>query len=116
LYRVHKWRGEYSGEEHQRIENVQDASEAQLVSSEVLYAPGYHTIMLDIDYNCAVVSSSTEGHHHLYIDKLLEWSAYREILEVLAKHGVIEEEYKNMSLRDGATYLRVPWNKKVKVA
>lgn len=112
LRKVKRWRDDYNGKDRQELQPIHDFADADLVSSEVMYAPGYHTLMLDIDYHCAVIPSSTEGHHHLYLDKLLEWSAVQEILEVLAKHGVIEHEYADMSIRDKATFLRVPWRKK----
>lgn len=74
--------------------------------------PKQHKVLLDIDLPVAVVESSTEGHHHLIIDKLVEWDHYVELLELLAKMGVIEEGYARAAIRRGATWVRAPWERK----
>lgn len=49
-----------------------------------------HRPVLDIDLPVKVVPSTTEGHFHLYIDKEMPWSDYVELLEVMAKVGILE--------------------------
>lgn len=71
-----------------------------------------HKVLLDIDLPVAVVESSTEGHHHLLIDKLVEWDDYVKLLELLAKMGIIEEGYAQAAIRRGATWVRAPWERK----
>lgn len=73
---------------------------------------GMHKPVLDIDIPHQYYESSTEGHGHLYFDIDLTWDAYREILEVLAKHGIIGPGYLKASIARGYTAVRLPWVKK----
>lgn len=100
----HRW----SHEEKRRCA----PEDATIVSSEVADRPGFHTIMLDIDMTARLVESSTPGHFHLYIDRLLTWWQYRRLLRLLWKIGVIEKGFYKASLRRKATNLRPPWVEK----
>lgn len=71
-----------------------------------------HAIILDLDLPAYLVPSSTPGHSHLYIDKVLNEDAYYELLDALAKAGVLEPGYVTASKRKGGTHLRLPWVKK----
>lgn len=78
-----------------------------LVSS--LCGDGKHRPALDIDIACEVLPSSTAGHFHLYFPTLaLEWDAYVELLDALAKAGILEERYVAHSKERGQTLLRPP--------
>lgn len=81
---------------------------------DYLQIPGdsLHRIVLDIDHDAALIESSTEGHHHLVIDKIIPWNDYVAILDALAQAGVIEIGYYEAAIRRGATWLRAPWTKK----
>jgi len=68
-----------------------------------------HRPILDIDFEAVLVESSTEGHYHLYLDKLMPWSDYRLLLDVLAKVGIIEQGYADASLDRGYSNVRLPW-------
>jgi hypothetical protein len=76
------------------------------------HMPGLHKVVLDIDHEAALVPSSTPGHYHLLIEKYLTWDAYKEVLEVLGKHGVIEKGYAQASIARGASWIRTPWETK----
>ena len=91
------------------------AEYAETVSSKVIAneeVTGLHTIMLDIDMPVTLVESSTPGHYHLYIDHLITWSMYKQLLRAMQSCGLIETDYYKMSVSHGATYLRPPWVRK----
>jgi hypothetical protein len=71
-----------------------------------------HRPVLDIDFPCAVVPSTTPGHFHLYLDKELTWPQYRKVLEVLGEVGILEPGYVNVSVERKHTAVRVPWIRK----
>lgn len=91
---------------------VEDASleDANLITSEA--APGKHYVMLDLDMDAQLIPSSTPGHHHLYIDKLLPWDKYKALLTALADAGIIGPGYAEASIEKGFTALRFPTVKK----
>lgn len=88
---------------------------ANCVSSRIAATPfggPQHAIILDLDLPAYLVPSSTPGHSHLYIDKVLPEADYYELLDALAHAGVIEPGYVTASKRKGGTHLRLPWVKK----
>lgn len=72
----------------------------------------FHRPVLDIDFPMAIVPSTTPGHGHLYLDKVLTWSQYVKLLEVLAEVGVLEDGYVQASIAREFTSVRLPWVKK----
>lgn len=76
----------------------------------------YHAILLDLDVPAWLVPSSSPGHSHLYIDVRAKEEHYFALLEALEKCGVVESGYVTVSKKRGATFLRLPWIKKHKVA
>ena len=76
----------------------------------------FHFPVLDLDVPAHLVPSSTSGHSHLYIDKLLSWDQYKELLTALAKAGIIEDGYAGASIARGHTAVRLPWKRKKAVA
>jgi O-acetyl-ADP-ribose deacetylase (regulator of RNase III) len=96
---------------------VDDPQIADLITSRII--PGRsitgrakHTIMLDLDVPAAMVPSSTEGHHHLYIDVPTRWDDYEKLLNLLAGIGIIEKGYARTAIQRGYTALRLPWVRK----
>jgi hypothetical protein len=88
---------------------------AEMVSSKVIEEgkyTGMHTVMLDLDFPVTLMESSTPGHHHLYIDHLMNWREYRGLLRALDKVDLIEHGYYCAAVRQHATMLRPPWVKK----
>lgn len=68
-----------------------------------------HYLILDIDHPVEVYESSTGGgHHHLIIGKPLEFHQMVEILEVLAKHGVVQNTWVESTKDKGYATLRRP--------
>lgn len=97
-------------------------AQANVITSEVAAdwntqrSTGKHTVAVDIDMPCHVEPSTTPGHYHLYIDKVLDWPDYLMFLRVLALVGIVEEGYVSASERRGATMLRLPWVRKAVAA
>lgn len=104
------------GGRHQLYDTLEDAAEdlsgANVVVSMTVEDVDIHKIVLDIDHPVKVLPSTTEGHHHLFIDKAMTWSQYVDVLRALAVAGVIEPGYKNASVDRGFTAVRLPWVKK----
>lgn len=71
-----------------------------------------HKVLLDLDIPAKLIPSGTEGHSHLYIDKVMPWEHYKKLLKVLAEVGIIESGYAGSSISRGFTTLRLPWHKK----
>lgn len=95
-------------------EPTDDLTQAEVVTSsiETERFGDFHRPFLDIDFPVAVLPSSTEGHHHLYIDKQMTWGQYSKLLKVLAEVGIIEDNYAKASIARGHTAIRLPWIKK----
>ena len=68
-----------------------------------------HRPVLDIDFPAALVPSTTPGHFHLYLDRLMSWRMYEQLLEALADAGIIERGYATASTERGYSSVRLPW-------
>jgi hypothetical protein len=85
-------------------------TEANIITS--LDTTGYgsaHRPVLDLDFDAALLPSSTEGHHHLFIDKLMSTDDYYKLLDVMAEVGLLEQGYVDASKQRSATAVRLPW-------
>lgn len=71
-----------------------------------------HRPIIDLDMSAALIPSTTPGHFHLYIDKLLTWEKYAELLLALSSAGIVEEGYVSACLDRGYSSVRLPWVKK----
>lgn len=69
----------------------------------------FHRPILDLDFDAHLVPSSSADHHHLYLDKVLTWSQYVRLLDVLAEVGIIEPGYRDASVAREFTSVRLPW-------
>lgn len=86
--------------------------DANLISSENAY--GSHYLMLDLDHDHWYSKSSTEGHGHLVIRHGLQIDALKEVVDVLVKHGVLQEGIKHQLDDRGCLTLRMPGMSKSK--
>ena len=59
-----------------------------------------------------VVPSTTPGHGHLYVDKLMDWPTYQKLLNKLVELEVLEPGYVGASEDRGWTCVRLPWVRK----
>jgi len=80
--------------------------DANLVSSE--NAQGSHYLMLDLDTTHWYSKSSTEGHAHLVIQHELEIDELKEVINLLVKHGLLQEGIKHQLDDRGCLTLRLP--------
>lgn len=78
--------------------------------------PGTHKPLFDIDMPVKIFPSTTEGHFHLFIDKELSWDDYCELMDVMAKVGILEQGYVNASKQRKYSAVRLPWIKKEELA
>lgn len=83
--------------------------EANVVTSEAEYLPGWHYPVLDIDFPCELVPSTTPGHFHLYLDRAIQWPDYEALLDALADAQIIERGYAEAAMRRQRTDVRLPW-------
>ena len=95
--------------QHEKLQEIADhrRSEANLVSSNC--GNNMHAPVLDLDHRAKLVASSTSGNHHLYIDELVTWRAYRALLRGFYRSGLIDASVFWRSLDREATYVRPPW-------
>jgi hypothetical protein len=95
-------------------------SEANLIGSPTNYidkqGQPLHMPVLDLDFPCELIPSSTPGHFHLYMNKTVGWESYRTMLEAMAEAGVLEEGYVKAAIHHGGTYVRKPGVLKPKTA
>lgn len=84
--------------------------QANLVSS--LTWDGKQKPILDLDFDHLVVQSTSDGHHHLYINVPMSQLKWRVLIVVLWWTGVIEMGNAVWSLRRGANFVRTPGARK----
>lgn len=72
----------------------------------------FHRPILDLDIPAHLIPSTTPGHGHLYLDKVLTWSQYVTLLDCLAAVGIIEPGYRDASIAREFTAVRLPWIRK----
>jgi len=91
-----------------------DDEKADGITSWMPEVPGsvpdveFHRPVLDLDFDAALVPSSTEGHWHLYLDALMPWDDYAKLLTVMAEVGILEQGYVDASLARGYSSARLP--------
>lgn len=71
-----------------------------------------HLPVIDLDYPCELVPSSTPGHFHLYLNKSITWNKYKNLLIAMADAGIIERGFCNFSIQRKSSYVRKPGVKK----
>ena len=109
LLRVDKM-DDYDDETRTPVEHPDDANVVSSYFGNESFEQ--HRPVLDIDFPCAVIPSTTPGHFHLYLDKLLSWEDYEKVLRVLGEVGILEPGYANVSIERRHTAVRVPWIRK----
>jgi hypothetical protein len=61
---------------------------------------------------CPVRLLKSTHNHHLYLEHLVPWPKYKELLKLLVKTGIIEKGYYRASVARTGTHLRLPWIQK----
>lgn len=83
-----------------------EKDDANLISSKT--TRGKHMPIIDLDYNFAVVDSSTQGHQHLYLNVEISRLKFTVLMLALWFAGVVETGYAVWSLRRGGNFVRMP--------
>lgn len=83
-----------------------DPRPINLVSSRTW--DGRQMPILDLDFDHLVVESTSEGHHHLFINVPMSQLKWAVLMLVLWWAGVLEMGNVVWSLRRGANFVRVP--------
>ncbi len=86
------------------------ASDANLIGSEL--ENGMHKPVIDLDFPCQLIPSSTLGHFHLYIDKEIPRDAMFALLDTMVAVGLVQKGFRDGCLSDGMTMIRPSWVKK----
>lgn len=93
-----------------------EEDEANLISSEsanrVWRDLGFHLPVIDLDFPAKLVPSTTKGHFHLYLDKLVPWDKYVALLAAMVDAGLVEPGYLDCTIKRGASFVRKPGVKK----
>lgn len=102
----------------QKLIEERPVDEANSVSSRSTYLPNLdlqmHVLAIDVDHDAVLIPTSTEGHHHLIINKKMTWAQYEKLLDALKDAGIIQDGYHRASVMRKATWLRTPWTRKIR--
>ena len=71
-----------------------------------------HYVVLDIDHPTQLIPSSTPGHFHLIIEKLVPKYEWIKVLLALSDAGIVQPGYAYASIKAGYTSIRLPWVRK----
>lgn len=114
LWTVTKWAhtavadGSYTAGEYRAPKND---LEANVVGSLIEATPEHenrHAPVIDVDWKCELVNSSTPGNHHLYIDCPMSWKDYEKFLKVCYEVGLIQKGYYEAAKKHKQTLVRRP--------
>jgi hypothetical protein len=83
-------------------------NDANLIGSKTDLENGGHLPVIDLDLPAHLEPSTKPDHYHLYINKVVAWDKYVKLLEALHECGLINEGFKEMSIRRGQSYVRRP--------
>ena len=88
-------------------------TEADCVISEVnTFGAKRHAPVIDLDLPVRLIPSTTPGHFHLYIDRLMSAEDMFDLLDTMARVGLVEPGYAEVSRARGYSSVRLPWVKK----
>lgn len=89
-------------------------ADAEIVTSEIGsgWRAGMHAPVIDLDMAHHYEPSTTPGHGHLYLNQAMSFEAMTEILDVLAKHGVVQSGFRDATKQRGWAAVRTPWTRK----
>jgi hypothetical protein len=102
--------GEYGATESEIVAELDENPD--IITSRMLDRDDSHRVVLDIDFPAILLPSTTPGHHHLYVDKVMTWAQYSLLLTAMAAAGLLEQGYVDACLERGFSAVRLPWVKK----
>lgn len=83
-------------------------ADANLVGSKTDLEEDGHLPCIDLDLPAHLEPSTKPDHYHLYLNKVVKWDKYVNLLNALYECGLINEGFKEMSIRRGQTFVRRP--------
>ncbi len=102
--------GDSSAPHSDKVITECDYDEANLISS--LCYNGLHRPVLDLDFPCELIPSSSSNCFHLYINRCCTWEDYENLLIAMRKCGFLQKGFVDNSIRKKASFVRPPWIKK----
>lgn len=93
------------------LEQTADPEKANAITSAAADGSG-HKLIIDVDFPVHAVPSSTPGHFHLYIDKIISFDHLVGILHAMSDAGIVEPGYAGAVEDQGFATVRAPWTKK----
>ena len=85
-----------------------ESATGNLVTSKVDDGSGLHMPVIDLDFPCELVASSTPGCFHLYLNMPVAWDACVLILDGLLNAGLIQPGWYDGCIRNGFMRVRHP--------
>lgn len=73
---------------------------------------GKHKPVLDLDFDCKLVPSSTNGHFHLYVNKEVDHKKWETMLIAMRDAGILQQGFVDGAIRCGQATVRPEWIKK----
>jgi hypothetical protein len=92
---------------------TQEGREVNVITSKV-NGRRKHKVVLDLDYDAALIPTSTPGHFHLLIDKDVDEDAYEDFLLACHNIGLIADGNLNQWSMHRRQFLRLPHVRKSK--
>lgn len=113
LWTVTKWaytgQGEsYEAGEFRVPENDLEADAIGSLIENKPSEPELHAPVLDFDFPCELLPSSTYGNNHLYINTPMSWENYEKLLGTLCEVGLIQEGFYRAAIKNKQTIVRKP--------
>lgn len=101
---------ELEGEDKTARPAEAEAEDANLIGSKVTWLEeDGHLPVIDLDLPCHLEPSITEGHFHLYVNKVVAWDKYVALLKAMYEAGLVEEGFYEMTVARGESYVRPSW-------
>ena len=73
---------------------------------------GTHQPVIDLDFGCRLIESSTPGHYHLYLDQEITIDKYIDLMEGFVKAGLVQEIHLDTLKEVRENYVRLPGSAK----
>lgn len=70
------------------------------------WADDMHAPVIDLDIPVRLRKSGTQGHYHLYIDRVISWDKYVPILEAFYRADIIQRGWYESSMENKFTAVR----------
>lgn len=74
-----------------------------------------HAPVIDLDLNARLIPSTTPGHFHLYLDRLMSFDDMMMLLRAFAAAGLVEQGYVEVTENRRYASVRLPWVSKVSI-